>query len=329
MLDFFTAIFGEQLGPFGPLILMGVLGVVLMLIAAPALLKKRNDPLDRLRAQVRGETQAHDAKNSKKTRLRDVQKKDKLEKYAGFLEPQDEEEYSAVQLKLIQAGYRGKNAVRMYHFAQFALGLGLLAFGMILALIKSGNAEVTTQSMILTVLIPAAIGYMAPKYWITRRVETRKEEITNGFPDSLDLMLVCVEAGQSLDQSIVRVAREIRAGFPALADEFEIVSYEIKAGKDKINVLRDMADRAGVADVASFVTVLIQSQAFGTSIADALRIYANEMRDKRVMRAEEKANTLPTKMTLATMMLTVPPLLIILIGPSVYDISVLLGSSSF
>jgi tight adherence protein C len=329
MLDFFTAVVGEQLGPFGPLILIGVLGVVLMLFAAPVVLKKRNDPLDRLRAQVRGDAQIDKAKNGKTAKLRQAQKKDKLEKYAGFLEPQDEEEYSAVQLKLIQAGYHGKNAVRMYNFAQFALGLGLLAIGVLMAVIKSGDADVTTQSMVLTVLVPAGIGYMAPKYWITRRVEMRKEEITNGFPDALDLMLVCVEAGQSLDQSIVRVAREIRAGFPALADEFEIVSYEIKAGKDKINVLRDMSERAGVADVASFVTVLIQSQAFGTSIADALRIYASEMRDKRVMRAEEKANTLPTKMTLATMMLTVPPLLIILIGPSVYDIVILLSTTKF
>lgn len=329
MLDFFTAIFGEQLGPFGPLILMGVLGIVLILFAAPVVLKKRNDPLDRLRAQVRGEAHDDKVRNGKTAKLRQVQKKDKLEKYAEFLEPQDEEEYSAMQLKLIQAGYRGKNAVRMYNFAQFALGLGLLVIGVLMAVAKSGNAEVTTQSMILTVLVPAGIGYMAPKYWVTRRVEARKEEITNGFPDALDLMLVCVEAGQSLDQSIVRVAREIRAGFPALADEFEIVSYEIKAGKDKINVLRDMSERAGVADVASFVTVLIQSQAFGTSIADALRIYASEMRDKRVMRAEEKANTLPTKMTLATMMLTVPPLLIILIGPSVYDIAILLSTTTF
>jgi tight adherence protein C len=135
------------------------------------------------------------------------------------------------------------------------------------------------------------------------------------------MMLVCVEAGQSLDQSIIRVSKEIRAGYPALADEFEMVSHEIKAGKDKSTVLRDMAERSGVMDVASFTTVLIQSQQFGTSIADALRVYASEMRDKRVMRAEEKANKLPTKMTLATMMLTVPPLLIILIGPSVYDIS--------
>ncbi len=142
------------------------------------------------------------------------------------------------------------------------------------------------------------------------------------------MMLVCVEAGQSLDQSIIRVAKELRAGFPDLADEYELVSYEMKAGKDKTQVLRDMAERCGVSDVSSFVTVLIQSQQFGTSIAEALRVYAGEMRDKRVMRAEEKANTLPTKMTLATMMLTVPPLLIILIGPSIYEIYVTLGGGA-
>ncbi len=143
------------------------------------------------------------------------------------------------------------------------------------------------------------------------------------------MMLVCVEAGQSLDQSIIRVSREIRAGYPALADEYQTVAQELKAGKDRIQVLRDMSERAGVPDVSSFVTVLIQSASFGTSIADALRVYAAEMRDKRVMRAEEKANTLPTKMTLATMMLTVPPLLIILIGPSVYGIAETLKGVNF
>ncbi|MEL7027417.1 MAG: type II secretion system F family protein, partial [Pseudomonadota bacterium] len=101
------------------------------------------------------------------------------------------------------------------------------------------------------------------------------------------------------------------------------------AGKDKVQVLRDMAERTGVNDVQSFVTVLIQSASFGTSIAEALRVFSDEMRDKRVMRAEEKANTLPTKMTLATMMLTVPPLLIILIGPSVYEIAITLGNANF
>jgi tight adherence protein C len=328
MQEIFSAILGDQLGPFGPLILMGTLGAVLILFTLPVLLKKKQDPLDRLRDQIKS---GKDAANGKApARLRyDNKKGASLEKYSSFLEPQDEEEYSAAQLKMIQAGYRSKNAVRMFHFAQFSMGLGALALGLILAMLKSAEQDLSPRSLVMTVLLPGVIGYMAPKYWVARRIAARKEEIVNGFPDSLDLMLVCVEAGQSLDQAIIRVAAEIRAGFPALADEFEIVAHEIKAGKDKSVVLKDMAERCGVPDVASFVTVLIQSQQFGTSIADALRIYASEMRDKRVMRAEEAANKLPTKMTLATMMLTVPPLLIILIGPSVYDIYILLNETNF
>ncbi|WP_417253888.1 type II secretion system F family protein [Celeribacter sp.] len=328
MQEIFSAILGDQLGPFGPLILMGTLGAVLILFTLPVLLKKKQDPLDRLRDQIKTSKDAANGKAPARLRY-DNKKGASLEKYSAFLEPQDEEEYSAAQLKMIQAGYRSKNAVRMFHFAQFSMGLGALALGLIMAMLKSAEQDMNPRSLVMTVLLPGVIGYMAPKYWVTRRIAARKEEIINGFPDSLDLMLVCVEAGQSLDQAIIRVAVEIRAGFPALADEFEIVAHEIKAGKDKSVVLKDMAERCGVPDVASFVTVLIQSQQFGTSIADALRIYAAEMRDKRVMRAEEAANKLPTKMTLATMMLTVPPLLIILIGPSVYDIYTLLNETNF
>ncbi len=314
--EFLTGTFGE----FGPLILVGVLGMLMILLTLPLLLRKNKDPLDKLRAQARGTAEENDESKAKRLRA-SGNRKDKLEKYSSFLEPQDEDEYSAVALKLLQAGYRGKNAVRTYHFLQFALGLGLLGLGVVYAIVLSATGEPSTQALILSVLIPGAAGYMLPKYWVTRRQASRQEEITNGFPDSLDMMLVCVEAGQSLDQSILRVSKEIRAGFPALADEFEMVAHEQKAGKDKIQVLRDMSERAGVPDVQSFVTVLIQSASFGTSIAEALRVFSSEMRDKRVMRAEEKANTLPTKMTLATMMLTVPPLLIILIGPSVYEIA--------
>lgn len=125
------------------------------------------------------------------------------------------------------------------------------------------------------------------------------------------------------------MSKELAAGYPALAEELEIVSAEVKAGRDKSTVLRQFAERAGVPDVSSFVTVMIQSQTFGTSIAEALRVYAAEMRDKRVLRAEEKANKLPTKMTLGTMMFTVPPLLIILVGPSVYDMLNLFATMKF
>ena len=312
------------LGPFGPLIVIGFLGLVMVLLALPVMLQKEEDPLEKLNAAKKAA-----ASKSTNDKLRTASGKDKLEKYSNFLEPQDEEEYSAIKLKLLQAGYRSKNAVRMYHFAQFALGVLFLLLGIGYAILKSQTGEPSTQATILSILIPGAAGSMLPKYWVTRRQATRQQEIENGFPDALDMMLVCVEAGQSLDQSIIRVAREMRASFPDLADEFEMVSYEMKAGKDKTQVLRDMSERCGVSDVTSFVTVLIQSQQFGTSIAEALRVYSSEMRDKRVMRAEEKANTLPTKMTLATMMLTVPPLLIILIGPSVYDIYVTLSNANF
>ncbi|WP_040615675.1 type II secretion system F family protein [Oceanicola granulosus] len=306
----------EKLGPFGPWIAVGGLGLVLILLTLPMFLAKEEDPLDRLKRRESDET-----KNLMKgEKLRQKKGTDKLDKYSNFLEPQDKAEYSAIQLKLLQAGYRTKNAVRLYHFAQFALGIVMLLLGVAYAIWKNQTGDPTTQSTILSILIPGSAGYMLPKYWVNKRQQERQQEIENGFPDSLDMMLVCVEAGQSLDQSIIRVARELKTGFPALAWEYELVAYEMKAGKDKISVLKDMSERCGVNDVASFVTVLIQSQQFGTSIAEALRVYAGEMRDKRVMRAEEKANTLPTKMTLATMMLTVPPLLIILIGPSVFDI---------
>lgn len=315
----------DQLGPFGPILAVGILGMFLVLLTLPILLKKKVDPLDKLKSS--GRMQAKEV--TKTQQLRNRSSKDKLEKYSDFLEPQDEEEYSAVKLKLLQAGYRSKTSVRTYHFLQFALGIGLLIVGIIFAIIQKTSGDPSTQTLLITILGPGFLGYMLPKYWVTKRQQKRQEEIINGFPDSLDMMLVCVEAGQSLDQSIVRVAREIRSGFPALADEYEIIAHEMKAGKDRIQVLRDMSERAGVPDVSSFVTVLIQSASFGTSVADALRVYASEMRDKRVMRAEEKANTLPTKMTLATMMLTLPPLLIILIGPSIYEIAVTLSNAKF
>ncbi len=322
----FNTFLTDRFGELGPLLVVGILGLFLILLTLPILLRKQEDPLDKLRDAARGRTTP--APTGKKQALR-TGNSNKLDKYATFLEPKDEEEYSAVRLKLMQAGYRSKTAVQTYHFLQFVLGIGFLILGALYAVLQSATAEPTATRLILYVLGPGIVGYLLPKYWVTKRQQERQEEITNGFPDSLDLMLVCVEAGQSMDQAINRVSNEVRPGYPSLADEYEIVSHEMKAGKDRTQVLRDMSERAGVTDVSSFVTVLIQSATFGTPISEALRVYAAEMRDKRVMRAEEAANKLPTKMTLATMMLTVPPLLIILIGPSIYEISQTLSTATF
>ncbi len=319
MLDTINTMLTDALGPMGPLLALGFIGIVLVIVAVPSMLKKETDGFSKLKAQADQIKSAR--KDSAGPELRASAKADKLERFSSFLEPQDAETMSATRLTLLRAGYSAKNAVRTFHFAQFALGIGFLILGVIYAMVVSAREEVSTQFLIMSTLIPGAAGYYLPKYWVERRVQARREEIISGFPDALDMMLVCIEAGQSLDQSINRVAKESRAGYPALADEFEMVAHEVKAGKERVKVLKDMSERVGVPDVASFVTTLVQSATFGTSIAEALRVYSAEMRDKRVMRAEEKANTLPTKLTLGTMLFTLPPLLIILIGPSVHGIS--------
>lgn len=313
----------SALGPLGPLIAVGFLGLVLILIALPTMMKKQRDRFSELKIEARS-----GKADDRALRRGTGGTAEKLEKFAHFLEPQKAEEMSAIRLKLLRAGYPDKSAVHMFHAAKLVLGIGLLVLGLIYAMLKSANEEVSTQSMILYTLMPGALGYYLPQYWVNKRMAKRQTEITQGFPDALDLMLVCVEAGQSLDQAIIRVGKESRAGYPALADEFDMVSHEVKAGKERVTVLKDMSERVGIPDVASFVTTLVQSATFGTSIAEALRVYSADMRDKRVMRAEEKANMLPTKLTLGTMMFTVPPLMIILIGPSVYGIATMLGQMS-
>lgn len=316
MLDSINTMITDLLGPAGPLMVVAGLAFVLILATIPILLSQKPDPMDKLKKSNRERMDAE-----KRELLRDKKKNEKLNKYSQFLEPQDEKELSDVRMKLLRAGYRSKDAVQVYFFAQMVLGLGLLAAGVVYFLLFVNGPDATMQQKVMYILGPGIAGYLFPKWWINKRIEKRQEEIQGGFPDALDMMLVCVEAGQSMDQSIIRIAKELKPSFPSLADEFEIISHEMKAGKDKSQVLNDMSERCGVQDVSSFVTVLNQAQTFGTSIADALRVYAGEMRDKRVMRAEEKANQLPTKMTLTTMMLTVPPLLIILVGPSAVGIS--------
>ena len=311
----------DRLGPLGPLYAVGALGLLLVLLAVPMFLRRQPDPLEKLRESAQSKSLSTDrSKTPQRQALRSGGKGDKLEKFAGFLEPQNAEEMSNARLKMMRAGYRGKSAVRTFHAIQFGLGLTLFIAGTIYALVNQAHTEMKPSVLAIYVLLPGAIGYYLPRYWIDRRLQERKKTMQNGFPDALDMLLVCVEAGQSLDQGIIRVARELQAGCPPLAEEFELVAYEVKAGKDKAQVLRAFAERADIPDISSFVTVMIQSQTFGTSIADALRVYAADMRDKRVMRAEELANKLPTKITLGTMLFTVPPLLIILVGPSVYGI---------
>ncbi|SFI88320.1 type II secretion system F family protein [Jannaschia pohangensis] len=326
MQDVLNSIMETFLGPDGMIYIAGVAGVLLVAIGIPIILVKKSEPLDRITRERKGITLA-DAEGEQLSKHGD--RNQKLAKYAQYLDPQDEEEMSKKRKMLVRAGYPHKDAVRTLQATQILLGVGLLALGAVYTLFLTTD-ETPFYHKVLFTMIPGLAGYYLPNYWVNKRVAKRQEDIQDGFPDALDLLLVCVEAGQSLDQSIIRVATEIEPSYPALAGEFLMVAQEIKAGKDKPDVLRSMADRCDIKDITSFVTVLIQSATFGTSIADALRVYAAEMRDKRVMRAEEKANVLPTKLTVGTMMFCVPPLLIILIGPSLHGIAeALSGNGGF
>ncbi len=301
----------DSFGPAGPFYAIAGIGIVLALVAAPLLLRKTKDPVDRLNFR---DENIKDALVD----LRSDTDDGRLSRLAPYLEPGSEAEMSEVRKQLRAAGYKGASAVRTYYFARAIGGLLGLAIGLIFFLLIPENPDLVF-AMIISLLM-ALLGFFVPIYWVKRSIAARQENIANAFPDAMDMMLVCIEGGQSLDQAMARVGDEMKLSSGPLAEELEIVSQEFRAGKDRITVLRDFADRCSVNDISAFVTVLIQSTTFGTSIAQALRVYAAEMRDKRLMRAEEKANVLPTKLTLGTMMFTVPPLILILIGPSVIQI---------
>ena len=324
MPDFLATLAGAFTGPDALVYAAGAAGLALVACMLPLLLVRRPDPMERV-ARARRAAGAQGA-GAATTLSRHGERNEKLAKFAQYLDVQDVEQLSKTRTMLMRAGYPQKDAVRALVAAQLLLGLAAVALGGLYAFLLTGDLPLVQK--VGYALIPGAIGYYLPKYWLNKRVAKRQQEIQDGFPDALDLLLVCVEAGQSLDQSIIRVAQEIEPSYPALAGEFLMVSQEMKAGMDRSDVLRAMSDRCDIKDITSFVTVLIQSSSFGTSIADALRVYASEMRDKRVMRAEEKANVLPTKLTVGTMMFCVPPLLIILIGPSLYGIAQSLSGQS-
>ncbi len=176
MLDSINTMLTDLLGPFGPLLALGFLGVMMILLALPAMFKPQKDPLDRLKAP------RAEATPTKVDKLRTNQGKDKLEKYSHFLEPQDEKEYSSVRLKLLQAGYKTKNAVRIYHFSQFALGLGGLAIGSIYALWQNSIGDPTTTNLMLYSMGPGVAGYMLPKYWVNRRQQPVRLKSPTVFP---------------------------------------------------------------------------------------------------------------------------------------------------
>jgi tight adherence protein C len=166
-------------------------------------------------------------------------------------------------------------------------------------------------------MIYAAVGLYLPTLVVRAKADRREREIINGFPDALDLMLVCVEAGLALESAFDRVGREMSLSHPLLAEQIGIVVLELRAGRSREDALRRMADRSGADEIRAFATLLIQSTKLGTSVGQTLRVYASEMRERRRMRAEEKAHRLPVLLSIPLVACMLPVMIGVLMLPAV------------
>jgi tight adherence protein C len=168
----------------------------------------------------------------------------------------------------------------------------------------------------LSIILPG-IGFYLPNLWIKLRISNRKNSIQRGLPDALDLMVVCVEAGTGLDAALNRTAEEMKKTNSALAEELSLVNLEIRAGKQKQEALKNLAWRTGLEDVSNLTTLLIQTERFGTSIAQALRVHSDFMRTKRFQRAEELAQKMPVKLLFPLVLFILPMFFLITLGPAI------------
>ncbi|MFA7430335.1 MAG: type II secretion system F family protein [Rhodospirillaceae bacterium] len=234
------------------------------------------------------------------------------------LEPTDLQARSQLRLRLMRAGYMHPGAIGTYFALRIVLAIGL-PIPLVLALpLISRAAEPMTLLMGAGGL--GLFGYFLPHLWIELRAVRRAEEIRRGFPDALDLLLVCVEAGLGLDAAIARVGDEMTAAHPVLAEQMRLTSLELRAGQSREEALRNMGRRCGVDEVVAFVTLLIQSQELGTSIADSLRVYADDMRNARMMKAEERAAQLPVKLAIPLVLFMLPAFLGSIMWPVIIQV---------
>jgi len=228
--------------------------------------------------------------------------------------PEEGWEGSAVRTHFMNAGLRGASVPATYFAAKTALALLLPA--LLYLYVSTTGSKLAGNALLAAVLVTAAIGYYLPNVILRRMVFVRQREIFETFPDALDLMTVCVEAGLAMDASIARVAEEMRLNSPVLSEELHLVTLELRAGASKEKALRNLALRTGVEDVDTLVAMLIQAERFGTSIGASLRVHADGLRTKRRQRAEEAAAKIALKLLFPLIFCIFPSLLIVLLGPA-------------
>ena len=220
-----------------------------------------------------------------------------------------------LRARLIAAGYDSPMAPRIFTMVRLLLTLGV-PIAYLLFSFYSGNIESPVKLYVIGSLL-ALVSLYLPNVWISAKADRRKQQLINGFPDALDLMLVCVEAGLGLEAAFARVGTEMMKSHPLLAETLGTVVLELRAGRSREDALRRMADRVQVDEIRAFATLLIQSTKLGSSVAQTLRIYASEMREGRRMRAEEKAHRLPVLLSIPLVACLLPVMIGVLMLPAI------------
>ncbi len=239
-----------------------------------------------------------------------------LEKY--FMDQKEGSE-SNLRTRLMQAGFTGTTVVRNYFLIRTILAVGVPAA--FLFLLPILGADMSVRKIMVATAGLALAGLYLPVIFISSRVDKRQQAIAEAFPDALDMLVVCVEAGLGLDAAFTRVGAQIAPAHPILAGELGLVSLELRAGKSRADALRNFSKRVDLREVSSFVTLLLQSDALGTSIGQTLRVHAEEMRARRMLRAEEMAHKLPVKMTIPLVLCILPAMFAAVMLPGMLTIT--------
>jgi tight adherence protein C len=221
--------------------------------------------------------------------------------------PKSPNEVSSTRALLMQAGYREQRHLTLYFGIRALLAFGALVFSVVTGI------GISSPWMMVAMTLG---GYMLPRFILKRRIKARQLRIRLALPDALDLTVICVEAGLALDQAMQRVGEDLKHAHPDLSDEFRLVNLELRAGKARADALRNLAARTGVDDLRALVAVLIQTDRFGTSIAQALRVHSDSLRTERRQRAEEQAAKTTIKMVPVLVLFVFPSMFFVSLGPA-------------
>lgn len=232
----------------------------------------------------------------------------------NIFKPKSEEEISYLRRRFLRAGIRNEHAPVIFFGLKAFMAILLIVLFFLIKLLT--RIIMTNFNFILISVILLAIGFYLPNFYLQRRIAGRKEKVQKGLPDALDLMVVCVEAGTGLDAAIQRVGEEMKMTNGVISEEFKLMGMELRAGKQRQEALKNLAMRTDLDDVRSLTTLLIQTDKFGTSLGQALRVHSDAMRIKRFQRAEEIAAKLPVKLLFPLVAFIFPSLFVVLLGPA-------------